>query len=206
MALELEKFLNDLANNKSLHAIFNNPIYTAFIVVTVVLLIIYVTMMNDVDVTEESENSIFSLMFTSGIYSILAVLGIIYFQHKSITSDFEQKYNIRARDEVISAVVDGGDIVTPDIFNPKPSLYDAEPDESVLAEESVVEAHYSSESRSRQQPVKEFAKKREPEKVKDDGHESEKSSTESSDTSESTAKPSVKSAKKLSQHAKKSKK
>jgi len=149
MAFELEKFFTDLANSKSLHAIFNNPIYTAFIIVAVVLLIIYFTMRNDIVLSGESDSSMYTLMFTSGIYCILAVLGIVYLQHRSVTADFEQKYNIRGRDEIISAAIDGnGELATLDVFNPSPvfGIADEEDEDEngePLAEESG-EGHNSS--------------------------------------------------------------
>jgi len=162
MALELEKFLSDIANSKSLNAIFNNPIYTAFIIVTMVLVIIYVTTRNDIVLDEDSETSMMTLMFTSGIYSILAVLGVVYLQHRSVTHDFELKYNVRARDEVISAAVDGqGEIATLDVFNPRPTLYE-ESENSILAEESsygsghnTSASHSSSRGRRRKKQMRE---------------------------------------------------
>jgi len=135
MAFELEKFLTDIANSKSLNSVFNNPIYTALIIVSMVLLIIYFTMKNDVVIDEDSNTSMTTLMFTSGIYCILAVLGVVYLQHRSVTHDFETKYNHRAGDEVIDAAIDGaGEVSTLDVFNPRPALNDNY--ESVHAEES----------------------------------------------------------------------
>lgn len=163
MAFELEKFFTDLANSRSLHAVFNNPIYTAFIIVTMVLLIIYFTMKNDVVLSGESDSSMFSLMFTSGIYCILAVLGIVYLQHRSVTADFEQKYNIRGRDEIVSAAIDGnGELATLDVFNPTPvfGIADEEDEDEngePLAEESV-DGHNSSDLSSSKTSSKSYSK------------------------------------------------
>jgi hypothetical protein len=135
MAFELEKFLTDTANSKSVNAVFNNPIYTALIIVSMVLLIIYFTMRNDIVLDEDSDTTMTTLMFTSGIYCILAVLGVVYLQHRSITGDFELKYNVRARDDVVNAAIDGGgNTATLDIFNPQPALQND--DDSAFAEDS----------------------------------------------------------------------
>jgi len=158
MAFELEKFLTDIANSKSLNSVFNNPIYTALIIVSMVLLIIYFTMKNDVVIDEDSDASMTTLMFTSGIYCILAVLGVVYLQHRSVTHDFETKYNHRAGDEVINAAIDGGgDVVTLDVFNPRPALHDDE--SSVYAEESEDSHHNTSASSSESRHRKKHHKK-----------------------------------------------
>lgn len=141
MAFEIEKLINDIINSKSLNAVFNNPIYSAIITVAVVLLLIYLTMRNDVTLTEDSNTSMMALMLTSGIYCILAVLGLVYLQHRAMSRDFEQKYTNRANDEVIAAVVEGqGEVTTLDVFNQKPVLQDINADESLLAEESQSES------------------------------------------------------------------
>lgn len=141
MAFEIEKLINDILNSKSLNAIFNNPIYFAIITVSVVLLLIYLTMRNDVTLTEDSNTSMMALMVTSGIYCILAVLGLVYLQHRAMSRDFEQKYTNRAHDEVIQSVVEGqGEVTTLDVFNQKPVLQDINADESLLADESHSES------------------------------------------------------------------
>lgn len=186
MAFEIEKLINDIINSKSLNAVFNNPIYFAFIVVSVVLLLIYLTVRNDVTLTEDSNTSMMALMVTSGIYCILAVLGLVYLQHRAISGDFEQKYTNRANDEVIAAVVDGqGEVTTLDVFNQKPVLQDINADESLLAEEShsespkvrrkhlsILEESSTSSSKSR----KKFKRKGEKDTIGDDLSEDSKSS------------------------------
>jgi hypothetical protein len=141
MAFEIEKLINDIINSKTLNAVFNNPIYSAIITVAVVLLLIYLTMRNEVDIKEDSNTSMMALMLTSGIYCILAVLGLVYLQHRAMTRDFEQKYSYRAADEVVAAVTEGqGEVTTLDVFNQRPVLQDINADESLLAEESQSES------------------------------------------------------------------
>lgn len=127
MAFELEKLLNDIANSKSLNAIFNNPIYTAIIIVSMVLIIIYFCFRNDVVIKDNSESSMVTLMFTAGIYCILTVLGLVYLQHRSMVKDFEQKYAVRGLDEIINVATDksgAAELATLDVFNPQPALVD----------------------------------------------------------------------------------
>lgn len=144
MAFELEKLLTDIVNNKSLQAIFNNPVYTALIIVSMVLCIIYITMRNDIDIIEDSDASMVSLMFTSAIYSILAILGVMYLQHRSVTAYFEHKYNVRAQDEIVDVTTGQGEVANLDVFNPKPTLYDKDFEESLQAEESTEDNHNTS--------------------------------------------------------------
>jgi hypothetical protein len=125
MAFEIEKLLNDIANSKSLNSIFNNPIYTAIIIVSMVLVIIYFTFRNDVVIKDNSESSMITLMFTAGIYCILTVLGLVYLQHRSMVKDFEQKYAVRNLDEIVNVATDksgAAELATLDVFNPKPAL------------------------------------------------------------------------------------
>lgn len=125
MAFEIEKLLNDIANSKSLNSIFNNPIYTAIIIVSMVLVIIYFCFRNDVVIKENSESSLITLMFTAGIYCILTVLGLVYLQHRSMVKDFEQKYAVRGLDEIVNVATDktgAAELATLDVFNPKPAL------------------------------------------------------------------------------------
>lgn len=125
MAFEIEKLLNDIANSKSLNSIFNNPIYTAIIFVSMVLVIIYFCFRNDVVIKDNSESSMITLMFTAGIYCILTVLGLVYLQHRSMVKDFEQKYAVRNLDEIVNVATDksgAAELATLDVFNPKPAL------------------------------------------------------------------------------------
>lgn len=132
MAFEIEKLINDILNSKTLNTVFNNPIYFAVITVAIVLLIIYLTLRNDVVLTDDSNTSMMALMITAGIYCILAVLGLVYLQHRAMGGDFEQKYTNRAHDEVIQSVVDGqGELTTLDIFNQKPVLHDIDIDSTI---------------------------------------------------------------------------
>jgi len=127
MAFEIEKLLNDIANSKSLNSIFNNPIYTAIIIVSMVLIIIYLCFRNDVVIKDNSESSMISLMFTAGIYCILTVLGLVYLQHRSMVKDFEQKYAVRNLDEIVNVATDksgAAELATLDVFNPTPALAD----------------------------------------------------------------------------------
>lgn len=139
MAFELEKLITDIINSKTLNNIFNNPIYSAIITVSVVLLLIYLTMRNDVTLVEDSNTSMMALILTAGIYCVLAVLGLVYLQHRAMSKDFEQKHSNRANDALVEGITGQGEVATLDVFNQKPVLQDINADESLLAEESQSE-------------------------------------------------------------------
>ena len=150
MAFEIEKLLNDIANSKSLNAVFNNPIYTAIIIVSMVLIIIYLCFRNDVVIKDKSESSMITLMFTAGIYSILTVLGLVYLQHRSMVKDFEQKYAVRGLDEIVNVATDksgAAELATLDVFNPKPTLTNDD-DEFNFENNKSEKGHDSSEDSS----------------------------------------------------------
>ncbi len=159
MAFEIEKLLMDIANSKSLNAIFNNPIYTAMIIVSVVLIIIYFCFHNDVAINEDSDTSMMTLMFTSGIYCILAVLGVVYLQHRAMVKDFEQKYSSRANDEVVRAAIDGTTLGSfeGNIYNPEPVFQEL--DGSVDVNVTDVPGEDSSEKNARIRKLNKFTKK-----------------------------------------------
>jgi len=83
MGWQLEKLISDIANSKSVNAVFNNPIYTAVIIVVMMLIIIWFVFGDEVELYEDSTFSMGGLMFTTAIYSLLAVMSIVYLQHRS---------------------------------------------------------------------------------------------------------------------------
>lgn len=144
MTWELEKFVTDIVNSKSVQTVFGHPIYSALIIVSMVLLIIYFTFRHDVILDEDSNNSMIGLMFTAGIYSIITVLALVYLQHRSLSKDFERRYSKRAIDDTVSATIGRG----LDVFEPVPLLLDGDEEESYYAQ-SYSESSSKSSKKSR---------------------------------------------------------
>jgi hypothetical protein len=133
---EFEKLISDIVNSKTVQTVFGNPIYSAIIIVSMVLLIIYITTRNEVVLDEDSEYSIMGLMFTTGIYCVITVLSLVYLQHRSITKEFERRYSKRALNDTVAATL-GGTVAAPvDIYDPVPALLEGSEEEEYYAEES----------------------------------------------------------------------
>ena len=134
---EFEKLISDIMNSKTVQTVFGNPIYTAIIIVSMVLLIIYLTMHNEVVLDEDSEYSMMGLMFTAGIYCVMTVLALVYLQHRSISKEFENRYLKRSQYDAVSATL-GGTVASPvDIYDPMPALLEGSEEEEYYAEESA---------------------------------------------------------------------
>jgi hypothetical protein len=132
---EFEKLISDIINSSTVQTIFGNPIYSAIIIVSMVLLIIYLTTRHEIELVEDSEYSMMGLMFTSGIYCIIAVLTLVYLQHRSISQEFERRYSQRSLNNVVSATL-GGTVAPVDIYDPMPALLEGSEEEDYYAEES----------------------------------------------------------------------
>ncbi len=140
---EFEKLISDIVNSKTTQTVFGNPIYSAIIIVSMVLLIIYFTTRNEITLQDESEYSMAGLMFTTGIYCIITVLTLVYLQDKSIRSEYDRRYDQRALNNVVAGTL-GGTVAPPvDIYNPVPALLEG-------AEE---EEYYASKKKKKLKPV-----------------------------------------------------
>ena len=150
---EFEKLISDIANSKTTQTVFGNPIYSAIIIVSMVLLIIYFTARNEITLQEDSEYSMAGLMFTTGIYCIITVLTLVYLQDKSIRNEYDRRYDQRTLNNVVSGTL-GGTVAPPvDIYNPVPALLEG-------AEE---EEYYASKKKKKLKPSVKPVKKPTPE-------------------------------------------
>ena len=100
MGFALDSFINDIANSTSLNSIFNNPIYTAILIVAIVLLIIFVMFRTEVD---ESDYSFWTLLFRSGFYLILPIMMIVFVHYKNVERDYDSRYESKTLNDVVLA-------------------------------------------------------------------------------------------------------
>lgn len=157
---EFEKLISDIVNSKTTQTVFGNPIYSAIIIVSMVLLIIYFTTRNEVTLQEESEYSMAGLMFTTGIYCIITVLTLVYLQDKAIRSEYDRRYDQRALNNVVAGTL-GGTVAPPvDIYNPTPALLDGSEED-----------YYASKKKKKLKPKVTPEKKPEPESDADPENE-----------------------------------
>lgn len=157
---EFEKLISDIVNSKTVQTIFGNPIYSAIIIVSMVLLIIYLTARNEVVLHEDSEYSMMGLMFTTGIYCLITVLTLVYLQDKSIRNEFDRRYTKRGDNDVVAATL-GGTVAPPvDIYNPVPALL-----------EGAEEEEYYAKKKKKLKPNVKPAKKPKPESEPEPTHE-----------------------------------
>tara|TARA_B110000014_G_scaffold112226_1_gene77013 strand:+ start:979 stop:1509 length:531 start_codon:yes stop_codon:yes gene_type:complete len=169
---EFEKLISDIVNSTTVQTVFGNPIYSAIIIVSMVLLIIYLTTRNEVEVVEDSEYSMMGLIFTSGIYCIITVLTLVYLQHRSITKDFERRYSKRSLNDTVTATL-GGTVAPPvDIYDPVPALLEGSEEEDYYAEESEeIQPKKKKKKKKRPKPKKEPEPEEESEEVAEDEDE-----------------------------------
>lgn len=133
MGFSLTSFANDIANSTSLASIFNNPIYTALIIVAIVLLIIFVMFRGEV---EDSEYSFWTLLFRSGFYLILPIMGVVFIHYKNTEREFEQKYENKVLTKTVENAVEKnvlgrGEEIDKELisgaFSNKPTMSSTEP-------------------------------------------------------------------------------
>jgi len=102
MPISLTNFVDDISRSTSLNGIFNNPIYTAILIVLVMMLIIYFMFRTEVD---ESDQSFWNLLFRSGIYISLPVMGITFLHYKNLERDYESRITNKALNSAVESTL-----------------------------------------------------------------------------------------------------
>lgn len=107
MTFSLDKLWQDIANSTSLNSVFNNPIYTSFLIVFVVIFIIYIIFRTEIN---EEEYSFWTLMFRSCVYLLLPVMTILFIHYKNIERDFDNRIEKKKLTEAVMGSLEKNDI------------------------------------------------------------------------------------------------
>ncbi len=97
MGWSIEKMIMDVSNSTSLNGIFNNPIYTAVLIVFIIAVIIVFMFRPSIDPDEPFWN----LLFRYSIYSFLPIISIVFIHYKNLERDFEKKYGNQQLESVV---------------------------------------------------------------------------------------------------------
>jgi hypothetical protein len=110
MGFDINQFVSSILTSNLFHSVFNNPIWSAMLVVVIILLIIYWVFYDTfTEAVEEADMeddvSFWRLLFRSGIYSGIAVLGILFIHYKNITSEFDKKNEEKLLQQTVQSAV-----------------------------------------------------------------------------------------------------
>lgn len=99
MPLDVGELVNSAANTvlkaPFIRAVASNPIYTAMIIVFIMMLVIMIVFRDT-----KSENSILIMTLRSGFWMFLATLGIIFMHNKILSAEHEESEKTGSYDDV----------------------------------------------------------------------------------------------------------
>jgi hypothetical protein len=106
---ELGKFLNGAAKGGGkARKFFTDPIKISIILAVIIILIIYFIFR---DIVDEDE-SFFHIMFRAGLFTLIAVVSVVFIHNKNLESQYEDKYSdVGGRDIVKRGVEASADDV-----------------------------------------------------------------------------------------------
>lgn len=165
MPFSLEKTVTDIINSDIVKTVFTHPIYTALVLVFIIMLTIYLVFQEEVDELEDNEFPFIGMLFRSGIYILLSTLGIIFIHNKSLQKEYEGAYeNSVDRDTVNAGLSKKGGSDEDDIHKIltgafKESKHDAklnEPDDKnkINKKEDLEKSEKQKESEEQKEPIK----------------------------------------------------
>jgi hypothetical protein len=86
---------------------FKNPIIIALIITGVVLLILFTVLAPQVELIDKSAGSMIYFASTVSIYTVIAILSILYLHNRVVKNEYERKYVSTEADDIVSAVIQG---------------------------------------------------------------------------------------------------
>lgn len=106
MSFSFGKFFTDIADSTTYNSIINNPIYSAVVITLIIMIIIYFMYRDAYE--DDEDNSFWTVFLRSGIYILLANLGIVYLHYNSLDREYEQKHSIKLMDKAVSGTTNNG--------------------------------------------------------------------------------------------------
>lgn len=91
MGFGLDSFIDKITNSNTVYALFNNPIWSAILIVSIILLTIYFIFRDTFDEENSEGYSFVRLLFRAGIYISIIVFTTIALHYKTVSTAFEKK-------------------------------------------------------------------------------------------------------------------
>lgn len=91
MGFGLDSFIDKITNSDTVYALFNNPIWSAILIVSIILLTIYFIFRDTFDEENSEGYSFLRLLFRAGIYISIIVFATIALHYKTVSTAFEKK-------------------------------------------------------------------------------------------------------------------
>lgn len=111
MSFDLSQFITNISSSKTFNTLFAHPIWSALLILIIILLIMYCVMNESystaVEESGESENfpSFWRLLFRSGVYMSITLLGIIFLHYKIVLRDFEGRCINKQEEKIVESTV-----------------------------------------------------------------------------------------------------
>jgi hypothetical protein len=113
MGFGIDQFISDITSSSAFGAVFSNPIFSALLIMVIILLIIYWVFSEPYnEAAEDLEDSptFWRLMFRSGVYMMIAIFGIIFIHYKYLISEFENKHEEKLLKQTVQSTLHEGKV------------------------------------------------------------------------------------------------
>jgi uncharacterized integral membrane protein len=105
MGFGIDTFINSIVSAPTVREIFSNPIWSALIIVSVILLIIFAVFRSTFDEDNPYDYTFWRLLLRAGIYISLTIFGFLFLHYKNVNAEFEVKQDINAQTRAVSATI-----------------------------------------------------------------------------------------------------
>lgn len=105
MSFKLSDIANNAVNSKHVVRIFGNPLIVAMIIVIIVFLVMYFVMRDQIEIVDESTRSLIYFIFTTGVYTFIGCVCVLFLHHKVVQTSLEKKYGVGEEEDVVNEAI-----------------------------------------------------------------------------------------------------
>ncbi len=104
MPLHIEEIIDSITNKITDNRWIQSPIWTAVIIVILLLMTIWYVIHNEVDTVYE-DTSMMHLYAKIGIWSMIVSIVVVFLHNKSVNRYYEEKYKSKEQEKIVEKVV-----------------------------------------------------------------------------------------------------